>query len=101
MDVGVDIIDALAIRGNGIAKGRLALCVTRALAVTVAFALMTVTVNVHVYELATRSLHVDNALVLKMIPTVAEICCTALDTSIEIGSNRETSKSYLANLPLG
>lgn len=86
MDVGVDIIDALAIRCNSIAKGSLALCVAGALAVAVAFALMAVTVNVHVYKLAARSLHVDDALVLKMISTVAEICCAALETSIGIGS---------------
>lgn len=73
MNIGVEVIDSLAIALDSILKGSLALGIRGAVTAAVTTTLGTIAVNVHVHQLAVLSLEVHDAVVIEVITAVSKI----------------------------
>lgn len=74
MDVGVEVLDAGLVAGDGVFEGGLALSILRAVTAAVTSAESTVAVDIHVNEVTAGALEVHDAVVVQVVTTVAEVC---------------------------
>lgn len=73
VDIGVEILDTGLIAFDGVLEGSVALSILGAVTAAVASAKSTVTVDVHVNQVAVGALEVHDAVVFQVVTTVAEV----------------------------